>query len=341
MINSLWEDGEAKGPVSIKYVKLSKITYVKLQPKFNQFFKVEQVKMVLEENLKFHSTLTVGDTVTVWYRGSAHPLKIVEMKPYEKGILLDTDVEVDLDVSLENKIMDENTANSVNSVNSVKDKNDSTPKIFHTLGMKSENKDVLYDKSSEKKIDGFTANSGKSAGYRLSSSSSSSSTSSTSSVSFLSNITESNMSNKSNMSNITDNSKGTEMTTTSTTTQNAQNIFEFAPEIQNQSNLPSIPSLSPLPSLPSEPELDSEDTISVRVRTPTGNTINRRFHKKQPFSHLFEFASMEMKVEKKVLQLTTRFPNRVFTLNESDPLVSFFDAGITSSQEIFLASVIL
>ena len=47
-----------------------------------------------------------------------------------------------------------------------------------------------------------------------------------------------------------------------------------------------------------------------------------------------------MKVEKNVLQLSTRFPNRVFTLNESDPLVSFNEAGITSSQEMFLASVI-
>lgn len=255
VMSSLWDENPVTS-VSIKYVKLGKISYVKLQPTFNTFFKVEQVKMVLEDNLKFHSTLTLGDIITVWYRGKAHPLKVIEMKPCEKGILLDTDVEVDLDNSLENKrIMDEEAA------------------------------------SEEALSKGDSDNGYKLGGYKLSSSSTI-------------------RSNKEAESSISPHG---------------------APE-----------PVQITPALPLEPELDAEDVVSIRVRTLAGNTINRRFYRKQPFIHLFEFASVEMKVEKKVLQLSTRFPNRVFTVSEIEPSnVSFFEAGITASQEMFLASLIV
>jgi hypothetical protein len=53
----------------IKYVLLPKCTFAKLQPKQNNFIEVGPVKMCLEENLRFHTALTVGDVLTVWYRG--------------------------------------------------------------------------------------------------------------------------------------------------------------------------------------------------------------------------------------------------------------------------------
>jgi Ubiquitin fusion degradation protein UFD1/UBX domain len=244
-------------------VKLPKISYVKLEPTFNTFFKVEQVKMVLEENLKFHSTLTVGDVITVWFRGQAHPLKVVEMKPFDKGILLDTDVEVDLDNSLENKTTSEKfSSEKVNEASKVK---------------------IAADQ--------ITSN----AYHKLSSSTPSSSSSTISNI----------------------NTPGDACIST-------QNLHQ---------NLPH--------NLPNEPEPDADDIVSVRVRTPTGVTINRRFYRKEPFSHLFEFASVEMRVEKKVLQLSTRFPNRVFTLNQIEATTSFLEMGITLPQELFLASVIM
>lgn len=250
-----------KGFATIKYVRLGKISYVKLQPTFNTFFKVEQVKMVLEDNLKFHSTLTLGDIITVWYRGIAHPLKVIEMKPSDKGVLLDTDVEVDLDNSLENKrITDEEAA----------------------------------AEEAQSKVD--SDNGHKQGGYKLSSSSS--------------------------------------IHTGSEYSPSPVGASASAP-VQTASETSTV-------TLPSEPEQDAEDIVSIRVRTPAGNTINRRFYRKQPFIHLFEFASVEMKVEKRVLQLSTRFPNRVFTLNEIEPSdVSFFEAGITASQEMFLASLLI
>jgi hypothetical protein len=125
--------------ISIKYVRLSKCTYIKLQPKLNKFFEVGPVKMCLEENLRFHSSITLGDRLTVWYRGKSYEMIVVELKTkdsddakmdvdvdvdYDKAkdhvaerlrvverplaaTLIDTDVEVDLDLSLESA-----TANS-------------------------------------------------------------------------------------------------------------------------------------------------------------------------------------------------------------------------------------
>ena len=258
-MSSLWAENPVKGSVSIKYVKLGKISYVKLQPTFNTFFKVEQVKMVLEDNLKFHSTMTLGDIITVWYRGIAHPLKVIELKPSEKGILLDTDVEVDLDNSLENKRITDEEAASEEAQSKANSDNG------HKLGGSK------ACSSSQSHLGKDLSPSAVSAPVPV------------------------------------------------------QSAFEASSVI-----------------LPSEPEQDAEDVVSIRVRTPAGNTINRRFYRKQPFIHLFEFASVEMKVEKKVLQLSTRFPNRVFTLNEIEPSdVSFFEAGITASQEMFLASLII
>ena len=258
VISTLWGDNLSAGSIEIKYVKLPKISYVKLEPTFNTFFKVEQVKMVLEENLKFHSTLTVGDVITVWFRGQAHPLKVVEMKPFDKGILLDTDVEVDLDNSLENKTTSEKfLSEKVNEFSKVKIETDQTSSNSY---------------------------------HKLSSSTPSSSSS----------------------------------------TINNINTPDACISTQN------FPQ-----NLPNEPEPDADDIVSVRVRTPEGVTINRRFYRKEPFSHLFEFASVEMRVEKKVLQLSTRFPNRVFTLNQIEATTSFLEMGITLPQELFLASVIM
>ena len=277
VINSLWENGELNGLITIKYVKLSKVTYVKLQPKFNQFFSVEQIKMVLEKNLQFHSTLTLGDVITVWFRGFAHPLKIIEMKPFNKGILLDTDVVVDLDNSLENSKMIDGMNGNEGSVKSEKARNEG--------------------KDESTRNNGFP------------------------------------ISKNSNVENIFHSTIGNtlgSMDNTRDIHSDSSVLLNIRENVYNAENIP----------LPIEPEIDSEDTVSIRVRTLAGNTINRRFLRKQPLAHLFEFASIEMKIEKRVLKLSTRFPNRVFLLNDMDPSVSFFDAGITSSQELFLASVI-
>ena len=94
--------------LSLKFVCLPKCTYVKLRPKKNIFFEVGPVKLCLEENLRKHSTLSLGDALTVWYRGKSYDLEVADMKPQPTAedlwrgcSLVDADVEVDLDASEE------------------------------------------------------------------------------------------------------------------------------------------------------------------------------------------------------------------------------------------------
>jgi len=112
------------GAVSIKYIRLPKAAWARLQPFSNLFSTAvrDNVKPALEQSLQLHSTLTKGDLITIWYRGTAHVLRVIAVKSAaaaaaaaadeeeidrdseEEGgacSLFDTDVVVDLDVSLE------------------------------------------------------------------------------------------------------------------------------------------------------------------------------------------------------------------------------------------------
>lgn len=73
--------------VTLKYILLSKVTSVRIQPIHNMFQHVGPVKLVLEQNLQHHSTLTVGDKLTVYYRGSEHSLVV-------KDLTLDSDKDI-------------------------------------------------------------------------------------------------------------------------------------------------------------------------------------------------------------------------------------------------------
>ena len=102
------DDVSSLNALSLKFVCLPKCTYVKLRPKRNIFFEVGPVKLCLEENLRKHSTLSLGDALTVWYRGKSYDLVVADMKPqpteddlWRGCSLVDADVEVDLDVSEE------------------------------------------------------------------------------------------------------------------------------------------------------------------------------------------------------------------------------------------------
>lgn len=100
--NSTQYDIQQITRATIKYLPLPKITSVIFRPKLNLFSTVGPIKAVLEENLRKHCTMTKGDVVTVWYRGQPHELIVRDIIPEEgRGTLIDTDVEVDIDVSEE------------------------------------------------------------------------------------------------------------------------------------------------------------------------------------------------------------------------------------------------
>lgn len=141
VVDSLKEGSNEILHIDVKYVRLSKCTYVKLRPKANDFFSVSPVKLMLEQNLQLHSTLTQGDVLTVWYRGHAHILTVIDMKPESRGSLIDSDVEVDLDLSeefMKNQSATQEAKASLDVPSSKEDvkrvKQESSPSpVFHRL----------------------------------------------------------------------------------------------------------------------------------------------------------------------------------------------------------------
>lgn len=83
----LWgQDSGALGwegrDVVVKYVRLSKGTYAKLQPAGNtEFADVANHKAALETALRTHATLTVGDVLVVRHGGVDYELRVVELRP--------------------------------------------------------------------------------------------------------------------------------------------------------------------------------------------------------------------------------------------------------------------
>lgn len=232
----------------------------------------------------------------MWFRGVSHPLRIIEMRPNENGVLLDTDVEVELDNSLETKVIEGNSSDTYDNIKEI-------------------------DSSDSKLINKSNINDNPSKGYRLSS------------YSTPSTVTIMNDSHNVMLSASTSSACSTLLLPPTPIPMSEVGTEESRANSINNTN-DNV--------LPNEPDTDDTDSINIRVRTSSGSTFARRFLNTQPFMHLFYFASSEMNVEKKMLQLSTRFPNRVFTLNEYElSNMSFVDVGITSKQEIFLASIIM
>lgn len=104
VLASLGGNLEAIESISVRFIRLPKGTYAKLRPRHNQFFEVGPVKRCLEENLRYHATLTVGDILTVWFRGKSYEMKVMELKPGNEVTVIDTDLELDLDLSEESAL---------------------------------------------------------------------------------------------------------------------------------------------------------------------------------------------------------------------------------------------
>lgn len=82
--------------VRIRYVRLPKCIYAKLQPEASDFVDVPNHKAVLETKLRQHATLSEGDVLTVQYGGVDYALRILELRPASNASVLETDMEVDV-----------------------------------------------------------------------------------------------------------------------------------------------------------------------------------------------------------------------------------------------------
>jgi hypothetical protein len=101
--------------------------------------------------------------------------------------------------------------------------------------------------------------------------------------------------------------------------------------------------VAPVLDLLPEPPVDQKDNVCVIQIRGDGATGRRRFDiTKTTIKDLFAFASVSCNmndVEGKSFRLVTRFPRRVFSIEEDavgDGHQSLVDAGITQGQELFL-----
>ncbi|KAI9176620.1 hypothetical protein LWI28_005133 [Acer negundo] len=82
--------------VEVRYVRLPKGTYAKLQPDTSGFTELPNQKAILETSLRHHATLSQDDVFTVNYGELAYKLRVLELKPSSSVSVLETDIEVDI-----------------------------------------------------------------------------------------------------------------------------------------------------------------------------------------------------------------------------------------------------
>lgn len=68
---------ETLGSVTVKYVRLAKAKFARVMPETVGLSQVSELRAMLEDNLRNHATLTVGDRLSVWQRGKEFSLKVM------------------------------------------------------------------------------------------------------------------------------------------------------------------------------------------------------------------------------------------------------------------------
>jgi ubiquitin fusion degradation protein 1 len=81
--------------VSIEYAKLQKGTFVKIQPHETAFIDLPNPRAVLENALRNYLCLTKGDSIVVEFAKKRYAIDIVETKPDNAIMTLQTDLQVD------------------------------------------------------------------------------------------------------------------------------------------------------------------------------------------------------------------------------------------------------
>ncbi|CAM9750349.1 unnamed protein product [Chrysoparadoxa australica] len=94
------EEGGGAVQVKLRYVRLPKAQYARVVPS-KGLSQVGEIRAMLEHNLRHHATLTLGDTVQVWHRGKEFDLEVVDLKPEQQVSLIDTDMELELDLPMD------------------------------------------------------------------------------------------------------------------------------------------------------------------------------------------------------------------------------------------------
>jgi hypothetical protein len=113
-------------------------------------------------------------------------------------------------------------------------------------------------------------------------------------------------------------------------------------EAQSASATVQSSSSPPVVLLPEPPADQTENVVNVQIRYSGGNS-KRRFDITKATAHdLFDFAASLLSVDVSTFRLVTRFPRRVFAIDDSGAAATrtLIDAGIQPGQELFLVEMI-
>lgn len=278
--------------VIIKYLRLEKGTFAKVQPKKGGMTMISEIRAMLEHNMRKHATLTVGDILTVWHRGKAFDLTVIELKPENFVTVIDTDLEIDLDIPEDQMQREKKETDELNArghrLSGGNNYSSLVPMFNEQLNNNNgvEESKQSYIDNANMDIDDNDNNYRNSGGYTLSSSPS----------------------------------------------------LPSPPQPMMES------SSQPMIELPPEPiGEDSNNVISCMVRKPDGNRCTRQFKKTDKMKYLFHFVENSSREQQfhpaNSFRLVTRFPRKVFTMEESQDL-TFIDSGLSNDQEAFMLEVI-
>lgn len=69
--------------------------YVKIEPQSVDFLDIHDPRAVLENAFRNYSTLTLGDTISFLYNEKVYDIRILDVKPSDAVIIIETDLEVE------------------------------------------------------------------------------------------------------------------------------------------------------------------------------------------------------------------------------------------------------
>ncbi|KAK8923971.1 hypothetical protein KSP39_PZI019062 [Platanthera zijinensis] len=84
--------------IEVRYVSMPKGSYAKLKPESTGFSDIPNHKAVLETALRMHATLSQGEVIIINQGELSYNLRVLELKPGSSVSVLETDIEVDIEV---------------------------------------------------------------------------------------------------------------------------------------------------------------------------------------------------------------------------------------------------
>ncbi|CAM9444513.1 unnamed protein product [Choristocarpus tenellus] len=298
---------EELGEVMLRYVRLNKATFARVIPETVGLSQISELRAMLEHNMRNHATLTVGDHLQVWRRGREFSMKVVELRPEPEATLIDTDIEIDLELPEEvRKEMEEQSARD--RLQTLRTHIDFPQAV--TAGTARDMEAILAGVDA-KEVAG---------GQRL--------RSATSEQGKMVGVSETAVRTQGTLSPMDTNGRGLRSSGQHMVDSDSDSDLdeeEFNPEAHR---------LAKSQALPEEPVKGGDGVVTCQVRGTQGQKFSRRFHGQDRLSVLFDFAEANGALPGRY-RLVVPFPRRVLSPDESSQL-TLSEAGLTSKQEALI-----